>query len=155
MCCGRQAKIEWQIIQSPAFVMLAKTKCKFFKSILFLVFLLRFSLFVFLERGQGKEKERARNNNVWLGAWPETQACPLTGNRTSDPMVCSLRSVHWATPARAEVSYFAMFICGLTSMIVPLHYLCLICFNMSITNLERMLRSYLVQHPASKKVVPE
>ena len=44
----------------------------------------------FLERG--KDKERERNIHVWLpltcpvlGTWPTTQACALTGNRTSDP----------------------------------------------------------------------
>ena len=41
------------------------------------------------------EKERERNINVWLplthpplgGTWPTTQACALTGNQTSDPLV--------------------------------------------------------------------
>ena len=49
----------------------------------------------FLERGEGKEKERARNISVWLpltcpqlGTWPATQACALTGNQTGDPLVC-------------------------------------------------------------------
>ena len=38
----------------------------------------------FLERGEGREKERERNINVWLpltypllGTWPTTQACTL------------------------------------------------------------------------------
>ena len=44
---------------------------------------------LFLERGEGKEKERGRNTNVWLPlacpppplrTWPTTQACALTGN---------------------------------------------------------------------------
>ena len=42
-------------------------------------------------RQRGREKERDRNINVWLslthpllGTWPATQACALTGNRTSD-----------------------------------------------------------------------
>ena len=50
-------------------------------------------LFIFSERGT--EKERERNINVWLplvyplvGTWPTTQACALTGNRTSDPLDC-------------------------------------------------------------------
>ena len=45
-----------------------------------------------LERG--REKERERNITVWLplalpplGTWPTTQACTLTGNQTSDPLV--------------------------------------------------------------------
>ena len=48
----------------------------------------------FLERGEGKEKERERNITVWLplmhpllGTWPATQACALTGNPTGDPLV--------------------------------------------------------------------
>ena len=51
-------------------------------------------IYVFLERGEGREKERGRNINVWLplvcpllGTWPATQACALTGNQTHDPVV--------------------------------------------------------------------
>ena len=46
----------------------------------------------FLERGEGREKDREKNINVWLplshrllGTWPATQACVLTGNPTGDP----------------------------------------------------------------------
>ena len=49
-------------------------------------------IYLFLERGERKEKERERNINVWLplmrplpGTWPATQACALTGNPTGDP----------------------------------------------------------------------
>ena len=42
---------------------------------------------LFLERREGREKERERNINVWLPlehslleTWPTTQACGLTGN---------------------------------------------------------------------------
>ena len=52
-------------------------------------------LFIYLERGKGREKERERNINMWLplsclllGTWPATQACALTGNQTGDPLVC-------------------------------------------------------------------
>ena len=64
---------------------------------------------LFLERGEGKEKERERNISVWLpftwpplGTWSTTQECSLTGNQTGDPLLCSSRSIHWATPARAR-----------------------------------------------------
>ena len=47
--------------------------------------------------------------NMWLpltwsplGTWPTTQACALTGNWTSDPLVHSPSSIHWAMPARAH-----------------------------------------------------
>ena len=48
--------------------------------------------YLFLERGEVREKERERNINVWLplacpqlGTWPATQACALTGNGIGDP----------------------------------------------------------------------
>ena len=73
---------------------------------------LRFYLFLFLERGEEREKGRERNINVWLlfvcpllGPWPATQACALTGNQTSDLLVPTLHSIHWATPARAVGEY--------------------------------------------------
>ena len=50
-------------------------------------------IYLFLERGERREKVE-RNVNVCLllicpllGTWPATQACALTGNRTSDPLV--------------------------------------------------------------------
>ena len=54
---------------------------------------------LYLERGEGREKGRERNINVWLplahpllGTWPTTQACALIGNWTggsfgSQPML--------------------------------------------------------------------
>ena len=65
--------------------------------------------YLFLERGVGKE----RNINVWLPltwpllrAWPAAQACALTGNQTSDPLVHSQCSIHGAIPARAWFPFF-------------------------------------------------
>ena len=62
---------------------------------LFFHFFKRSYLFIF--RKWGREGERERNINVLLpvmyplpGAWPSTQACALTGNRTGDPLVCRL-----------------------------------------------------------------
>ena len=44
-------------------------------------------IYLFLERGERREKEREKNIHVWLplmcpplGTWPATQACALTGN---------------------------------------------------------------------------
>ena len=44
-------------------------------------------IYSFLESGEGNEKEREQNINVWLplelpllGTWPVTQACVLTRN---------------------------------------------------------------------------
>ena len=54
-------------------------------------------MYLFLDRGEGREKEQERNINVWL---PLTRSpykdldcnpdweCALTGNQTGDPLVC-------------------------------------------------------------------
>ena len=54
-------------------------------------------VYLFLERGERREKERERNISVWLplmrpllGIWPQTQACALTRNQTSDLWVYRL-----------------------------------------------------------------
>ena len=51
-------------------------------------------IYLFLERGEGREKKRERNGNVWLplmcpllGTWLTTQACALTGDRNGDLLV--------------------------------------------------------------------
>ena len=52
-------------------------------------------IYLILDRGEGREKERERNINVWLplscpllGTWPTTQTCAQTGNQTGNPLVC-------------------------------------------------------------------
>ena len=59
-------------------------------------------IYLYLEREEGREKEREKNINVWLlltwpplGTWPATQACALTRNWTSNPL--------W--PALSPLSY--------------------------------------------------
>ena len=84
-----------------------------------IIYLCWFSFFLkifylFLERGEGRQKERERHINVWLllvwsplGTLPATQACTLSGNRNGDPLVCSPCSIHWAIPVRANWHYFS------------------------------------------------
>ena len=57
-------------------------------------FLKKDFIYLFLQTGEGREKERERNINVWLplvcphlGIRPTTQAGALTGNQTSNPSV--------------------------------------------------------------------
>ena len=71
---------------------------EFFKGFIYLV----------LDRGEGRERKKERNINVWLpltwpprGIRPTTQACALPGNPTGNPLIHSVCSIYWATPARA------------------------------------------------------
>ena len=71
-----------------------KIKVFFLSHFLFFSFFLFYFLNLFLESGEGKEKERERNISVWLpllyhqpGTWPATQACALTRNQISHPLV--------------------------------------------------------------------
>ena len=56
-------------------------------------------IYLFSERGKGREKEKERNINVWenrsvvpcmpqKGAWPATQVCAPTGNWATNLSVC-------------------------------------------------------------------
>ena len=61
----------------------------------YILLFLKDFLNLFLERGEGREKEG--KINVWLplthlllGTWPTTQECALTGNQTGDPLARSL-----------------------------------------------------------------
>ena len=57
-----------------------------------------------------------------LGTWPTTQACALTGNRTSDCLaVVGGHSIHWATPARAKLYFIDYAITVPISPFVPLY----------------------------------
>ena len=67
---------------------------------------------LFLERAEGREKEREKNIDVLethpsfvpscpqLGTQPATQACALTGNQTSNLWFSGRHSIHWATPTQ-------------------------------------------------------
>ena len=73
------------------------------------IFFFKDFTYLFLERGEGTEKERERSVSVWLaltwpplGTWPATQACALAENQTSDPLVHSLCSIHCAMAARVH-----------------------------------------------------
>ena len=51
------------------------------------IYLFKDFIYLSLDRGEGRKKDRERNINVWLpftcpqlGTWPTTQACALTGN---------------------------------------------------------------------------
>ena len=55
-----------------------------------------FKLFIYLFLEEGREAEREGEKHQCVvasrspptGTWPATQACALTGNQTSDPLVC-------------------------------------------------------------------
>ena len=73
-------------------------------------------IYLFLERGEGRQKERDRNINVWLplarpllGTSPATQACALTGNQTSDPLLHSPVLNPLSHTSQGSSLYFSVF----------------------------------------------
>ena len=80
---------------------------------LFFKFFFKDFIYLFLERREGREKERERNTNVWLplmcpplGTWPATQACALAGNQTGDPLLHRPVLSPLTIPASTELSIF-------------------------------------------------
>ena len=59
-------------------------------------FIHSFIIYLFSERGKGRDKERERNIDrlplicPQMGTWPTTHACALTGSQTGDFSVCGL-----------------------------------------------------------------
>ena len=91
---------------------------------------------LFLGRGEGREKERERNNVLLplvcpaLGTWPATQACALTRNRTGDPWIprpllnpqnhTSQGSLHFLNKLHSIVMY-----CSFSVLLNFTHYFCI------------------------------
>ena len=103
-------------------------------------------IYLFLERGEGKERGRERNINVWLllanpllGIWPATQACALTSNQTSNPLVHCPCSIHWATPAK--VDYIFHYILANYATILTFYILRIKSFLLQLENVPAYLMS--------------
>ena len=79
------------------------------------IFLIFKKIIVFLERGEGREKERERNidrlplHPLQPGTWPTTQACALTGNQIGDPLLCG-PAPNQTTPVRAIYNFYLLII---------------------------------------------
>ena len=87
-------------------------------------------IFLFLERGEEREKERRRNISVWEkhqflrniilhvsllsltyhqpGTWPATQAHVLTGNWTGDLSVCGMTSKPLSHISQGRISILTL-----------------------------------------------
>ena len=83
------------------------------RGFLFYVFIFKDFIYSFLERGEGREKERERNINVWLslecpllGTRPTTQAFALTGNQKSDTLVARLALNPLSHTSQGYTSFF-------------------------------------------------
>ena len=88
---------------------------QYFPSFHFLFF--KDFIYLFLETGEGREKEKKRNINVWLplmwpplGTWPSTQTCALTENQTGNPLD---RSCAQSTELRQPGQVFSFSFLGL------------------------------------------
>ena len=69
-------------------------------------------MYLFLERGEGREKERERNIDrpplacSQLGTWPATPACALSGNRTVTLQFSGQCSIHTGHTSQGSLLIF-------------------------------------------------
>ena len=84
----------------------------------YIFFCFKIFIYTILERGEGREKERKRNINVWLpltrsllGTWPATQACALTGIQTCDPLVCKSALSPLSHTSRVRILFSVKSLC--------------------------------------------
>ena len=70
-------------------------------------------MYLFSERGEGREKERERNNQVWLplkcphwGPDQQLRHVPWLGIKPATLWFTGQHSIHWATTARAINKHF-------------------------------------------------
>ena len=99
-----------------------------------------------LERGERKEKERERNTNVWLslmrpllGTWPTTQACALTGNGTGSQAGAQSTEPHQPgllPPLLNEDIYYLGFSCSVPFCHLDLNFY----FISAVPNLLNILK---------------
>ena len=87
-------------------------------------------IYLYLDRGKEREKERERNINVRLpltrpqpGTWPATQACALTGNRTSNPLVRRPALNLISHTSKGRYNLFYKILCDLSTNYFILTYL--------------------------------
>ena len=85
----------FQMSHIRGYIVISKVWIFLFCFLDFLLKILCMYVCMYVCREKGREGERERNINVWLpfpcpqlGTWPATQECALTGNRTSNPLVC-------------------------------------------------------------------
>ena len=72
-------------------------------------------IYLFLDRGIGREKERKRNINVWLlvvcpplGLGLQPRRVPWLGIKPVTLWFTGWCSIHWATPARAQFYFLSL-----------------------------------------------
>ena len=89
------------VLSSASGIWVAPIKFNSFSGDFSFSFFLKKIFYLFRERKGGREGEREGNINVLLllarpllGTWPTTQACTLTGNPTSNPLIHRLTLIH-------------------------------------------------------------
>ena len=78
----------------------------FLKNLHVIFFFLRFCLFIF--RKTEKCQCVVASHVTPLGTWPATQACALTGDRTSDPLVCRLTFSPLSPTSEGRFAWYLM-----------------------------------------------
>ena len=121
----------------------------------FLFYFLKGFIYLFLESGDGREKESERNINVWLpltyplmGIWTPNKHVPWLGIEPATLCFTGLCSIHWATPART-LFYFSLNLLGWHWLIILYRlqvYIFKICLLIMLLQLSHF-RPFTQLHP--------
>ena len=82
--------------------------------------ILTFRFYLFLERGEGRDRNISVQEKGCLSHtrnWAATQACALIGNQTFQ--LASQHPVHWATSARAKILFLNIYFIDYAITVVP------------------------------------
>ena len=106
--------IFFSLILSASWVVFIRFSMIYVLSVFNLFFFFKRFIYLFLERGEGRKKERERNFNVWLPLVHPPTGGPGLQPRHVPWLIIDLvtfcftvrHSIHWATPARVIYQFF-------------------------------------------------
>ena len=95
-------------------------------------FFLRLYLFIFRQRGREGERDREKHQCMvasrmsHMGNWPATQACDLTGNRTSNPLLHRpvLNPLSYTSQGLKSIFYSVITMMVPSSLWLKIPYIC-------------------------------
>ena len=104
------------ITQAQVFIFWFIIKKWLFVPIFYILLFFKDFVYLFFERGEGREEERERNINVWLplvrpyqGPGPQSRHVPWPGSKPTTLLFTGWHPIHWVTSAGATFCFFLVY----------------------------------------------